>query len=437
MTAQTISPVPHSTQSPVRPVRVLVVLPLYGGSLPIGRFCMEALRELGHTVEIFEAPSFYPAFASLRELRVTTDRLEYLENSFLQVVSQAILAKVETFEPDLVLCLAQAPLNRQALKRLRRDGVTTAMWFVEDFRLFTYWRGFAPFYDIFAVIQDDPFFEELRSIGVENALYLPMAALPSFHKPVELSAAEKRRFSADVAFLGAGYPNRRVAFRQLTHLDFKIWGTEWDAEPLLERHVQMQGARISPEDCVKIYNATKINLNLHSSVQARELVTGGDFVNPRTFELAACGAFQLVDRRSLMRDMFSGEELATFGSMEELLDGISTYLRDESARATITHKGRERVLRDHTYAARMNTLLSFIASRRTGWPAPRKETAALPEELPEDLRAELREVMERLHIPADAAFSDVVWTIRQQKGRLSPLETAVLFLDEWKKQYAV
>jgi spore maturation protein CgeB len=416
-------------------LRVLVVLPLYGGSLPVGRFCVEGLKELGHTVEVFEAPSFHSAFSALKDLRVTTDRLEYLENSFLQVVSQAVLAKVETFEPDLVLCLAQAPLNRQALKRLRKDGVATAMWFVEDYRLFTYWRGFAPFYDFFAVIQHEPLLSELRDIGVDNALYLPMAALPSMHRKLELSPAEQRKYGSDVSFLGAGYPNRRIAFRQLTHLDFKIWGTEWDGEPLLERHVQMKGARISSEDCVKIYNATRINLNLHSSVDARELVSGGDFVNPRTFELAACGAFQLVDRRTLMGDLFADDELVTFGSMEELLDNIQTYLGDESARVAVAEKAKARVLRDHTYTARMRTLTEFIASRREGWPAPRKESAALPADIPAELREELAALMQRLGIPADAAFQDIVWAIRQQNGQLSSVETAVLFLDEWKKQY--
>lgn len=419
-----------------RSLRVLVVLPLYGGSLPIGRFCVEALRELGHTVEVFEAPSFYTAFSSLKELRVTTDRLEYLENSFLQVVSQAVLAKVDTFEPDLVLCLAQAPLNRQALKRLRKDGVATAMWFVEDYKLFTYWRGFAPFYDFFAVIQYEPLMSELRDIGVENALYLPMAALPAMHRKLELSPMEQRKYGADVSFLGAGYPNRRVAFRQLTHLDFKIWGTEWDGEPLLERHVQLKGARISSEDCVKIYNATKINLNLHSSVRATELVSHGDFVNPRTFELAACGAFQLVDKRSLMGDLFNADELVTFTSMEELLDLIPTYLGDEAARQDMAAKAQARVLRDHTYARRMETLIEFVAARREGWPLPRKDSSLFSEELPQDLRTELVALVERLGIPADAAFQDVVWAIRQQHGQLSSLETAVLFLDEWKKQYS-
>ena len=416
-------------------LRILVVLPLYGGSLPIGRYVASALRDEGHMVEVFEAPEFNQAYDSLKGLRVTTDRLSYLQNSFLNVVSQSVLAKVETFEPDLVLAMAQAPLNHQALKRLRRDGVTTAMWFVEDFRLFTYWKSFAPLYDVFAVIQKEPFLEELAAIGQPNGVYLPLAALPDFHKPVELTPVDQRKFGSDISFMGAGYPNRRLAFRELVNRDFKIWGTEWEGDHVLEPLVQMKGARVSPEDCVKIFNATTINLNLHSSVQAEELVTGGDFVNPRTFELAACGAFQLVDNRSLMAEAFDEGELASFTSMAELIEKVDYFLEKPQDRQAVADKSRARVLKDHTYQNRMRTLLEFTAERVQGWPRPRTSTSVFGQDFPLELETEIRGLLGRLGLPEDVSFADLVWAVRQQQGSLSDLDTAILFLDEWQKLY--
>ncbi|WP_319466868.1 glycosyltransferase [uncultured Pseudodesulfovibrio sp.] len=416
-------------------LRILVVLPLYGGSLPIGRYVASALQEEGHLVEVFESPEFNSAYNSLKNLKVTADRLDYLQNSFLNVVSQSVLAKVETFEPDMVLAMAQAPLNHQALKRLRRDGVTTAMWFVEDFRLFTYWKSFAPFYDIFAVIQKEPFLSELAEIGQPNGLYLPLAADQNFHKPLELTSIEKRKFGSDVSFMGAGYANRRVAFRELVNHDFKIWGTEWDDDHVLERLVQMKGARVSPEECVKIFNATKINLNLHSSVQAKELVTFGDFINPRTFELAACGAFQLVDKRTLFDGAFEDDELATFSSIEELLEKIDYYLNNPEECKAFIQKGRERVLKDHTYTARMRTLIDFTASRMKDWPRPRNQASDFLNELPVELQKKIRDLLGRLSLPENVSFEDLVWAVRQQQGVLSELDTAILFLDEWQKMY--
>ena len=418
-------------------LRVLLVLPLYGGSLPIGRYCAKALKSLGHVVEVFEAPEFNQAYEALHGLRVAPDRLEYLENSFLNVVSQAVLAKAEAFAPDLVLSMAQAPMSRQALTRLRKDKVPTAMWFVEDYRLFTYWRGYAPLYDVFAVIQGEEFLSRLYEQGVDNCLYLPLAADPDFHCPLELTSVQRREYGADVSFLGAGYPNRRRAFKQLVGAgyQFKIWGNQWERDPALEAYVQRGGARIEPEEVVRIFNATKINLNLHSSVQDTELVPGGDFVNPRTFELAACGAFQLVDRRDLMADLFEDDELVTFGSMEELRELIGRYLSDEAERRAVAERARARVLADHTYRARMAALLDYCAQRLPDWPRSRQAGDLYPEGFPPELRDKVEALLERLELPPDTSFDDLVWTLRQQQGVLDELETSILFLDEWRKQY--
>jgi spore maturation protein CgeB len=416
-------------------LRILVVLPLYGGSLPIGRYVASALKQEGHLAEVFEAPDFYPAYTAMNDLKVTTDRLDYLQNSFLNVVSQAVLAKVETFEPDLVLAMAQAPLNPQALKRLRRDGVATAMWFVEDHDLFTYWKSFAPLYDVFAVIQKGQFFEDLATIGQVNALYLPLAAQPDFHRPMELSPVERRKFGSEVSFMGAGYPNRRKAFHELVNHDFKIWGTEWEGDHVLEPLLQLKGARVTPEECVKIFNATTINLNLHSSIQADELVTFGDFVNPRTFELAACGAFQLVDKRTLMAEAFSEDELATFSSIEELAEKIEYFSSRPEERQAFADRARARALKDHTYAQRMRSLLAFTAERIPGWPKPRASSPVFGQDFPPELQADIRALLGRLGLPKDVSFEDLVWAVRQQRGRLDDLDTAILFLDEWRKLY--
>ena len=415
-------------------LRILVVLPMYGGSLPVGRYCAEALRGMGHSVRIFDAPLMYPAFTGLRQLALPAAAEKQLENSFLRLVSQAIWAHAEAMEPHLVLALAQAPVSRALLERLRRAGIRTAMWFVEDYRIFEYWRLYAPFYDVFAVIQKAPFIDELARMGQSGALYLPLAALPDFHKPIVLTAQEKQEYCADIAFLGAGYPNRRLAFRHLAGKNFKIWGSDWEGENLLAANVQRQGARISEEESVKVYNASKININLHSSLQTKNIVSHGDFVNPRTFELAAMGAFQLVDERSLLGELFGADELATFTSVEELYAKIDYFSARPEERETYTVKARARVLQEHTYAHRMSRLLDYIVQTAGNWPESGADDVSSP-----DVGAELQEKLEylahKLGLGPHAAFDDVIARLRQQSGALSELETSLLFLDEWRKQY--
>ena len=246
---------------------------------------------------------------------------------------------------------------------------------------------------------------------------------------------EQRKYGSDISFVGAGYPNRRVAFRRLMGLDFKIWGSDWEGEGVLRKHIQLDGARVSSREMVKIFNATRINLNLHSSVRAEEAVTRGDFVNPRTFELAACGAFQLVDNRGLLPELFGPDELAMFSGMDELLERIEYFLARPEEREQWARRGRERVLAEHTYAHRMAALIEHIRGARPDWPGPRTEADPVWAALPGDVREQTQTLLQTLGLPRDAAFQDLVWSLRQRQGVLSDVETAVLFLDEWRKQY--
>lgn len=416
--------------------RILVVLPMYGGSLPIGQYCAAALRKLGHSVRVFAADELYPAFQGIKKLDLTRARITALENSFLKFISSAIWSQIQEQKPDLVLALAQAPLDKPILERLRRAGIITVMWFVEDYKVFNYWKWYAPLYDAFAVIQKEPFLSLLREIGQPRAFYLPLAALPDFHKPLELTSAERRDYGADIGFLGAGYPNRRLAFRGLANKDFKIWGSDWEGETVLARNIQRGGERISPEESVKIYNASKININLHSSVDPSKFISGGDFVNPRTFELAAMGAFQLTDKRSLMDELFAADELATFSTMEEFDEKLKYFLNNPQKREEYAAKARKRVLTDHTYEQRMETLLAYIGQNFPKFAAASSGESDALSDLSPELKAGLKELTAKLGLAPDAAFDDIVARIRQRQGELNELETAILFLDEWRKQYS-
>lgn len=412
--------------------RILVVLPLYGGSLPIGEYCASALVKMGFSVRVFDAPELNPAFLGLKRLDISPGAQAGLENSFLRFVSQAVWTQAEEFKPQLVLALAQAPLDKNILRRMRQAGMRTVMWFVEDSNIFLYWRALAPFYDAFATIQKEPFLSQLEATGQKHAFYLPLAALPDFHKHLELGPEEKREYGSDIAFLGAGYPNRRKAFRRLIGRNFKIWGSDWEGAGALAPHVQRNGARISAEESVKIYNAAKINLNLHSSVQTDKLVSGGDFVNPRVFELAAMGAFQLVDRRGLMGELFRDNELATFTKLDELEALLDHFLEHPEERKAYAERARARVLADHTYEKRMRTLLEYMEEEFGPW--PESDSEKLVDASPE-WREKLVRLAERLGLSPDSSFEDLVARLRKTSGELGEEETAILFLDEWRKQY--
>ena len=341
-------------------LRIAVVGPIYGGSLPITRYAVSALESLGHHVRWLDPSVHAASYHQLELLKNSQHRLA-LQSKYSEMLSRITMAQLAEDPPDLVLALAQAPLILPMLEHLRRKRFLTAMWFVENYRHLTYWQQLAAGYDFWFVIQQEPCIAALKQAGAKEVRYLPMAADPSVHRRVELTQAEQEEYRSDVSFVGAGYANRRGIFPRLLKQgwNFKLWGNEWDGATDLTSVLQRNGARIDTDTCQKVFSASAVNLNLHSWA-GTGFDPDGDFVNPRTFELAACGAFQLADRRSLMPDLFATSEVATVSSSEELPGEIARWLREPEQRLAMAGRARQRVLAEHTYVHRMRDLLSQI-----------------------------------------------------------------------------
>ncbi|MGY8766451.1 MAG: CgeB family protein, partial [Nitrospinaceae bacterium] len=151
------------------------------------------------------------------------------------------------------------------------------------------------------------------------------------------------------------------SFPRLLDYDFKIWGTEWNLDSILGSRVQNNNKRLNSDNIIKIYNAAKINLNLHSSSFHEGVNPVGDFVNPRTFEIAACGGFQLIDDRSELDDLMDPiKEIVTFSSIDDLCEKIDYYLNNSDEAKVIASCGKERVLKEHTIQHRMEEMLIYI-----------------------------------------------------------------------------
>lgn len=421
-------------------LKILVVSPLHGGTLPMTGYVARALAGLGHAVSILDVSPFDGGFRQIPAFGATGSRRHALEARFVDFLAEGVLRRAEYEQPDLVLALAQAPLTSAVLAQLAGAGVKVALWFAEDFRRFPYWRDVGPQYRYVFCIQRDECLAAFAAAGIANAWYLPCAADPAVHAPVALSAAERAEFGSAVSFVGAGYRNRRVTFRRLLDLDFKVWGSDWEgADGVSERVLQRQGARISPTDTVRIFNASSINVNLHSSTYVDGVDPLGDFVNPRTFEIAACGAFQLVDERRYLPEVFvPGEEVATFASSAELRERIAHYLAHPEERAAIAAAGRRRVLAEHTYTARMAQLLErVLGCDYEDFLLPRARThgtAALVDAAGADtaLGRYLRRTCGDL---PDVALDDLAVRIRLGEGALAEEEEILLFLKQYDDMF--
>ncbi|MHB1545350.1 MAG: CgeB family protein [bacterium] len=413
--------------------KILVVQPMYGGSSTIGNYLHSALLNLGYDAKILDFSKFYDAYKYMGEFTPNEDHVNSLKQGLFNLMSEALLSSVFNDPPDLIIFMAQSPASERTLSKLRSMGIKTAYWFVEDFRTLTYWNTIVKNVDYFFTIQKDDFFEDLKNIGADNYYYLPLACLPGFHKKItKPNKEDELKYGSDVSFAGAGYFNRKNVFAKLLDFNFKIWGNDWHAGLPLSLFIQEGGKRFNEEEAVKIYNYSKININLHSSIWHRDINPNGDFLNPRVYEILACGGFQLVDRRKYLNGAFEdGKDLVVFESVDDLRKKIKYYLANENERLAIAERGRETATKNHTYERRIKEMMGIILLdsydqiklkliyRKESISKLLKET---------ENNKELQSLIMQFADRKSLSIKDMVDSIKSGKGRLSKSEAMILML---------
>ncbi len=103
-----------------------------------------------------------------------------------------------------------------------------------------------------------------------------------------------------------------------------------------------------------VYAGSQINVNiLHSQCRSG--------LNPRVYDVLACGGFLLTSENPGISDEFvDGEHLVTFRTPDELRDQVRYYLDHPEERQRIAEAGRRRVLASCRYHDRMRHFLGVF-----------------------------------------------------------------------------
>lgn len=154
----------------------------------------------------------------------------------------------------------------------------------------------------------------------------------------ELAAAEKRVATAE----------------KLVSLGLVAWG---DAGWRSVRGLDYRGPASHTEDLNRIYSNSVVNVDISRLYQE-------DIVTMRVFDVLACGGFVLSPHNELLQELFEvGQELDSYGSLDELYDKSAFYLRHERVARSIARRGRTRVLRDHTIRHRLREMLTLLPAQ--------------------------------------------------------------------------
>ena len=335
-------------------IRVLINSPVYGGSYTTARYVETALKSLEVSTHFTDQSV---AYGLLQKYLLNPSANAGLIAQLTTLLSETLWHEILEFKPHIVFFNAQSPFDDKLMKAIKQAGIVSIYWFVEDFRRLAYWREVCNNFDYFFMIQKGEFEGILQRSCRTIWGWFPVAAEPKIHKRIKLSDQDESFYGSDISFMGAAYPNRVSFFQHFNRHNLKLWGTGW-SEALPDYIVPLNEQRITPEQSNMIYQATKVNINLHSAIDG--VIEPGDFVNPRTFEIAACGGFQLVDDRDAIRDIFDVDtDIICFKSVEEAIDKANFYLDNEPLRKIIAASVREKVLKFHTYDKRLSNMLDI------------------------------------------------------------------------------
>ncbi len=105
------------------------------------------------------------------------------------------------------------------------------------------------------------------------------------------------------------------------------------------------------------YNACAIHFNA-TNFQMFEAV------NQRVFDVPASERFLITDHQPVLDELFEvGKEMIAYNHKKEIPELVRFYLHNPKAREAIARKGRERILKEHTYLHRLNSLLGKMRER--------------------------------------------------------------------------
>jgi spore maturation protein CgeB len=292
-------------------------------------------------------------------------------NELIIGTPREMLAAAERSRPDLVLVLNGLhhvfPENHlQQIDMIRALGIRTAIWFADDPYFTDDTSRIAPHYDV-VLTHEQSCVQLYRELGCAQVGYLPLAADTDLFRPQQVEPA----YRSDVCFIGMAFWNRVAVFNRIApYLAGKkviIAGGLWNRLKhfkLLRPSIREGWTPI--EETVKYYSGAKIVINLHRGYllekdnrNSREIP--GQSINPRTYEMAACGALQLTDfRDDLTRLYIPGHEIAVYRTPDELMGQIEYYLTHDQERRAIAYNGLRRTLEQHSFARRIEELLQLL-----------------------------------------------------------------------------
>jgi spore maturation protein CgeB len=299
---------------------------------------------MGHEIVSLDTNRFNPGTGVLGKISFLLSagpKVTHLNREVLRLAQQH---KPDIFWADKVLQLQPA-----TVLRCRRMGIQTVCYMIDnafgprrDSGLRLYKKSI-PSFDLHCT-QRDVSVADLKRHGARNVIKIQTAYDRFAHYPPPMGWSDADR-NRGVSFIGSPYDDRAQFLLRIAQagLPVVISGAEraWQRAltPAQFESMYREGELQADAYREGIWRS-KINLSFLTK-------SNQDEFTHKSFEIAGCAGFLLVERSPGHLSRFAEDKEAVFfSSVEECIQKIKLYLPDEAARTRIANAGRERAERD-------------------------------------------------------------------------------------------
>jgi len=355
----------------------------------IDKYIINALTEMGHKVDIFDLFEHAEMVSAYLEdfTRKNNANKEQKMAVFDYFASAPLPLQVLESKPDLLLHIV-GRIHPDVLYAMKPLNVEKAIWYLDDPQEIEKTSVQGTYYDhVFTV--ESSCVEKHKKTGAKTIDFLPLGCDPAIHKKMEV----EEKYKSDLCFIGVPFKRRIEFFDSIADFlapynvkiigggpnignanDPWMWKNKLKRLDILEKFIVDD--IVFPDEAAKYYNGAKININMHrgavderfSRLNKSLIIPTG--VSGRTFEIAGCAAFQLVDdsRSDIYTHFEKDKEMVSFHDEGEFKEKARYFLEHEAERDSISEKAQKKAYSVHTYKKRLELMLSRLKDRNIKQP---------------------------------------------------------------------
>lgn len=275
-----------------------------------------------------------------------------------RLINKLLVDEIDNFKPDVLLISKGINIFPETLCLFNKKSIMVLNWNPDDFfnkkntskhltnslNLFDY---------VFSARQH--LFEEYKSAGIKNPIYLEWYYIPWLHKmPEKVDLPENK-----ITFIGTFSKRRENLINSIdSSFPIDIWGSGWRFSNVkFKKHISLKEKVLSQSEFPDIISRSLINLNILT-------LENRDLTNLKLFEITASYGLLLTEFNEVTAQILK-EDCIYYNAEDPVLmnEKIEHIFKSKSSNLynEVRQNGFNRVMQNHhSIADRVNTLIDVI-----------------------------------------------------------------------------